>query len=177
MKPKYSDILSRITDEPIWFGNNGVPRYESFNPSLSSDYYSDEVILLKIQCQNCRKPFLVEMHNSKSSRFPSLEYQVIHHKSYLLNSVHYGDPPRHNYPRNDDQKQHNPGYNDLRNDECVGTTMNAESLQIVEFWKRENLEWVRKLEYEIAFTPLSDTDVDDFIFDHNRQNHPSMNSK
>ena len=38
--------------------------------------------------------------------------------------------------------------------------MNAESLQIVEFWKRENFEWVRKPEYEIGFIPLSDKDID-----------------
>ncbi len=104
-----------------------------------------------------------------------MEHRVNHHKSYLLNPVHNGDPPRHVYPKNDDPKQSNPGYNDPRDDECIGNTMNAESLQIVEFWKRENSEWARKPEYEIHFTPLSDIDVDEFIFDHNRSINPSKN--
>ncbi len=155
MKPKYSDITSRIAGEPIWFGNNGEPRYDPFHPSLSSNFYAVEVVLLKIQCQNCKKSFLVEMLHSKPSQSASLEYKVINNKKYFLNPVHYGDPPRHNDPR---------GIY-LGHDECVGNTMNAESLQIVEFWKRENLEWVRKPEYEIAFTPLSETDIEGLNYD------------
>ncbi|MHA1521858.1 MAG: hypothetical protein ACTSRK_16905 [Promethearchaeota archaeon] len=129
MKPKYSDILSRIPTEPIWYGRNGEPRYDPFQPRLSSNIYAVEVILLKIQCQSCKKPFLVEMHHTKPSDSASLEYRVINNKNYFLNPVHYGDPPRHDDPRENFLGQD-------EDEECVGNTMNAESLQIVEFWKK-----------------------------------------
>ena len=131
MKADYKDILSRIKSDPLWYGYHGVPRYDPFHPKLCSNIYIDEAILLKIQCQDCHKPFLVEMHSSKSNRLQSLEYKVLHMKEFWMNLIHYGDPPRH--------------------DDCAGDTMNAESLQIIEFWKREHLDWVRKPEYEISF--------------------------
>lgn len=131
MKPKYNDILSRISSVPLWYDNNGGPRFDTFRPDLCSNIYADEIILLKIQCQDCHEIFLVEIHNSKSNSSQSLEYQVIHYKSYIINPIHYGDPPNHN--------------------DCIGNTMNAESLQIVEFWKRDRCDWVRNSEFEILF--------------------------
>ena len=129
MKAKYDDILSRIDIDPLWYGYQGVPRFDAFHPNMCSSIYVDEALLLKIRCQECHKEFLVEMNFSKSNRLQSLEYRVIHYKAYFMNPIHYGDPPRHN--------------------ECVGETMNAESIQIMEFWKREELDWVRKPDYEI----------------------------
>ena len=131
MKPKYSDILSRISIVPLWYDSNGVPHFDPFRPDLCSNFYADEIILLKIQCQECKEPFLVEMHSSKSCNSQSLEYKVVHCKEYIINPIHYGDPPRHN--------------------ECIGDTMNAESLQIVEFWKRDRIDWIRKSKFEISF--------------------------
>ena len=131
MKPKYNDILSRISSVPLWYDSNGVPRFDPFRPDLCSNIYADEIILLKIQCQECHESFLVEMHSSKSNDLQSLEYKVIHFERYIMNPIHYGDPPRHN--------------------DCVGNTMNAESLQIVEFWKRNRFDWIRKSKYEISF--------------------------
>ncbi len=131
MKQKYDDILSRINDKPIWYGSNGVPRYIPFNPKHISNFYSDEVILLRIRCQECHNPFLVEINFLKTSNLPSLEYRLLHIKDFWLNPIHYGDPPRHN--------------------DCVGETMNAESLKIVEFWKRDHCNWIRHSEYEISF--------------------------
>ena len=131
MKPKYIDILSRISSVPLWYDSNGAPRFDPFRPELCSNFYADEIILLKIQCQECKKPFLVEIHSSKSRNSQSLEYQVAHRKKYIMNPIHYGDPPRHN--------------------ECIGDSMNAESLQIVEFWKRERIDWIRISKFEISF--------------------------
>ena len=131
MKPEYKDILSRIKEVPLWYGTNGVPRFDRFNPKMCSNIYADEVLLLEIQCQDCHEKFHVEMYHSKPSNFQSLEYRVINFRKYSWIPIHYGDPPRHK--------------------NCCGETMNAESLRILEFWKREYSEWVRKSNLEISF--------------------------
>jgi len=80
MKPFYPDIVSRISEEPSWWDQHGVPRYGKFEPKLSSDAYAGSVALLKIECQDCGREFLVEMHKCGSSN--PLFWG-------------YGDPPAH----------------------------------------------------------------------------------
>lgn len=83
MKENYRDIVSRISEEPKWYDENGVPRYDKFHPSFCPDIYSDTVILLRIACQSCGKQFDVEMH---SSFFAPIKHPQ---------NLHYGDPPNH----------------------------------------------------------------------------------
>jgi len=129
MLAKYEDILKRIKEEPKWFDSNGVPRYDKFSPELSPNIYADEVVLLKIMCQQCNKIFFVEMNWDKADKFlfekPALSEMV------KQKTIHYGDPPRHN--------------------DCgAGNTMNSIPLRVMQFWKRnENLDWIRIKELEI----------------------------
>lgn len=83
MKARYLDILSRITEEPSWYDQNGTPRYGEFHPSHCPNIYADTVVLLRIACQACCKEFHVEMHGDW--------YNPIKQPREL----HYGDPPRH----------------------------------------------------------------------------------
>ncbi len=86
MHEGYDDIRSRIAEHPLWHDANGVPRYDPFHPHLCPSIYSNEVVLLRIQCQACHEPFDVEMH---AGFFHSLGNPK---------KLHYGDPPRHACP-------------------------------------------------------------------------------
>ncbi|MBD3268526.1 hypothetical protein GF373_17800 [bacterium] len=83
MKENYIDIKSRIAEEPLWYDENGTPRYDPFHPGLCPNIYSTTVVLLRIACQDCGQEFDVEMHGSL---FCPIEHP---HK------LHYGDPPSH----------------------------------------------------------------------------------
>lgn len=136
MLARYEDITAKIDMEPLWYDENGVPRYMTFTPELSPDIYAQEVILLAIACQHCHKPFLVEMSWS--------HHQIIfdrHSESFTTRvrkwnesdvkgwgPIHYGDPPIH---------------------DCTGDTMNCDDIKIIEFWKRDLTDWKRKAMNEI----------------------------
>jgi len=126
VKPSYEDIKKRIDEEPKWYDNYGVPRYEEFNPELTSNIYADEIALLEIRCQWCGKKFLVEIHRDAVDvmvyKFSTLE-KLIKNKT-----IHYGDPPYH---------------------DCVGDTMNCEDIRVIQYWKKENAEWKRVKELEV----------------------------
>ena len=131
MKPAYEDIKSLIKKDPTWYDQHGVPRYSDFSPKYASNIYSDEVILILIQCQNCHQRFSVELnHNKNLTKLESLEYRTKNWNNYNLIPIHYGDPPIH---------------------DCVGDTMNSEPIKIIEFWKQEKGIWVRKKELEVEF--------------------------
>lgn len=85
MHEGYEDILSRITEKPKWWDANAVPRYDEFHPRYCPDIYSNQVILLRIACQDCGQQFDVEMH---AGFFETLNPP----------KLHYGDPPRHDCP-------------------------------------------------------------------------------
>ena len=127
MKSTYHDIQSRIKDKPKWYDKNGVPRYGEFHPSLCSHFHADELILLKIHCQYCNVIFLVELNMMKDDNV-SYEYRFLHYHEFYMLPFHYGDPPRH--------------------DDCTGNSMNSIPIEIIQFWKRENVKWIRKTEYE-----------------------------
>lgn len=127
MKAKYEDIRKRIKEEPKWYDENGVPRYDPFHPDLSPNIYAEEVVLLEIKCQACGKKFLVEMNWGNVydyiEKIPTLEEQV------RKKNIHYGDPPRHECP--------------------CGDTMNCIDLRVVQFWKKDKWDWKRMPELEI----------------------------
>lgn len=83
MKTNYLDIISRIEGPPLWYDQNGTPRYDEFHPEFCPNIYSNEVVLLRIECQDCGLPLDVEMHSSF--------WQSLGNPKKL----HYGDPPAH----------------------------------------------------------------------------------
>lgn len=166
MKPTYSDIVTRIEEDPTWFDENGAPRYGKFTPDQMSNIYADEVVLLEIACQSCRKRFLVEMNFSRSHAMMQVARQAIdakldandlfdkiksfsdevkswseqlklvESKEHLYVPLHYGDPPNHG---------------------CTGDTMNCYDLKIVEFWVRDfesESTWLRRGDLEVALEDI-----------------------
>jgi len=125
MKPSYQDILFRIKEEPLWYDQNGCPRYQTFNPRLC-DIYCDQAVLLLISCQNCGKEFKVAIPNERYSE--NSFYERVSNGG----NIYYGDPP------------------DIG---CCpsGPTMSSNTKQILEFWKQENFKWNRVSDLEKTF--------------------------
>lgn len=85
MKHSFEDIRDSIPEEPSWYDFNGTPRYGRFHPDMCPDIYTRHVVYMRIECQCCRKEFLVEMHTGfwePHTKLPPKEW-------------HYGDPPWH----------------------------------------------------------------------------------
>ena len=135
MLADYSDILALTDREPMWYDSNGTPRYAPFHPDLCPNIYAREVVLVKIQCQACSKPFLVEMHwHPFRSERPSISDAL---DKGNLGYLEYGDPPRH-------------GHEPDGNISCyAGDTMLSEEVEIVEFWQQKR-KWKRRKKYEIS---------------------------
>jgi hypothetical protein len=152
----YEDITSRL-DKCLWHDGNGVPRYDEFHPDMCG-VYDRYVAFMEIGCQSCDELFLVaseiSMNEAISKNF-SLPIKPLDGEEKRIDEVtrkldgtspdspweqigsfHYGDPPRH-------------GTEEL----CVaGDTMNSVPLRIIEFWKKENFEWVRDPNYEFELS-------------------------
>lgn len=138
MKASYQDIRAAAhPEEPQWWDDNGVPRYIAFHPDHCPDIYTSEVVLLEIECQECREKMLVEIHNDNPCDRLSLSKSVethIRHSGQRNNPFpfHYGDPPYH-----------------VGNGCAAGRTMNSLPVRIVQFWRRVNYVWERVSQYEI----------------------------
>lgn len=83
MHESFVDITSRIEGEATWWDQNGTPRYGEFTPERCPNIYSDQVVLLRIECQACGREFDVELHNRWIAPLPRPK------------ELHYGDPPAH----------------------------------------------------------------------------------
>lgn len=127
MKHYYKDILKKIAEEPAWFDEHGVPRYEPFAIDCIANIYANEVALCEIACQNCGHVFIVAI---SQDIFEEMEYgHKLHEEIVKDGELAYGDPP---------------------NVMCClsGPTMTSEFKRVVEFWALEHSMWVRKPEYE-----------------------------
>jgi|WetSurMetagenome_2_1015567.scaffolds.fasta_scaffold918390_1 hypothetical protein len=119
MHTNYHDILALTDKDPLWFDECAVPRFLPFEPSLLSNIYVSQAVLLEIRCQACGHPFLValswrdfDLRSARATGEP------------LLDSLAYGDPP---------------------NIGCCssGPSMTSESVRIVEYWVRKDYQWTQ----------------------------------
>ncbi len=119
MKQSYIDITNKL-GEPLWWDEEGVPRYCKFKPAWVNNIYADEIILARITCQQCRHNYVVAVTNEKRRKGFSLKDGI----------PHYGDP--------------------LNYCDCSGgATMNSIMREVVEFWERnKNYELKRDRKYE-----------------------------
>ena len=133
MHASYEDIRALTDRKPLWYDENGCPRYAPFHPSLIADIYAEQACLLEIGCQGCEQRFLVAMSYTRwfAPRTMSLAEAVDQR------IIHYGDPPRHM---------------DEWGDGCVGETMNCGDYRVVEFWGHTEVwsGWVRMPQYDVT---------------------------
>lgn len=121
MKAGYDDILGLTKKKPLWYDDNGVPRYSKFKPDDAPSIYADQVILFKISCQNCLKEFHVSLCKDLMDRWTI-------HRMIREGQLGYGDPPRH---------------------ACTGDTMTSVTLEILEFWtKKDGWDFVRNKSFD-----------------------------
>jgi hypothetical protein len=126
MHAAYEDIRKRIKDEPLWFDENGTPRYDKFDPHMVSNIYASSAALTWIGCQRCGWKCAVAITSAFGE--PRL------HKAIKAETLHYGDPPWHE---------------DESGEGCVGCTMNCEDEVVLQYWEREPWGgWVRNKELE-----------------------------
>ena len=125
MLRSYGDIIEQL-GQPLWWDDNGVPRYRKFHPELCG-VYANIIILLLIKCQHCDKHFFV------AKEISSYDQTTPTPTPKRWWEWHYGDPPPHG---------------------CSGDAANSVPLRIVEFWTREFSEWRRNRTNEIAFEVL-----------------------
>lgn len=186
--PECPDSIDPTTDRcrcvatPIWHDEHGVPRFAEHHPDLCPDIGADEVALLAIACQGCRREFLVQMSWSRYDQIHEMATRGLYGPvakliqetgdamligalahlraekppslSDLVRSgaVHYGDPP---------------------NVDCcaAGPTMNCLDLRVVEFWTRgpivsgqledaiKAMEWRRVPELEVELPDTTDPEL------------------
>ena len=133
MLPDYADIRKRIDEDPLWYDEHGVPRYDPFRPSMLG-IYDDLAILMVIECQSCGTPFKVGLGKQRALEraFGSDASLPTEHG---VGSWHYGDPPRG----------------------CcaAGATMNSVPRRVLEAWKRKGVDWVRVPEHEHVYYGFS----------------------
>ncbi|WP_066705035.1 hypothetical protein [Celeribacter ethanolicus] len=103
----YDDILSRIAEPPLWFDEHAVPRYADFSPEQAAKISAQEVVLLLIRCQACRRDFRDALSSSEAK--PVLAPKI------EARTLRFGDPP---------------------NVRCcsTGPAMNSISVQVLEYW-------------------------------------------
>ncbi len=137
----YNDIKSRINEEPKWYTPQGVPRYCDFRPE-ETGIYSKYALLVEIECQACRKRFMVGEGYTREN-FNAIingdEENFLNDLNKILAFYHYGDPPRHDCERG-------------------GETMNCHDIRFVEVWEQQYNTETRKLpngeEYTVLASPL-----------------------
>jgi len=126
MHNDYKDIIALADGEPpVWWDDNGVPRFCEFHPSQLPNIYADEAALVMIGCQACGQKFPVSFSCDRISRLMASGSPPRSLKeSILAGNIHYGDPP---------------------NTGCcaAGATMNCDDLFVIQYWSRPSHEWER----------------------------------
>lgn len=122
MLQHYEDILSRISEPPRWFDEQGVPRYCDFAPRRIANIHARECALLAIECQSCERPFIVALdettanHNVISRPGQEREWRTL---ADIIRShqIEYRDPP---------------------NVECCpdGPSQTSTTRRVIEYWER-----------------------------------------
>lgn len=131
MNCDYTDIISRIPEEPQWFDEFAVPRYCAFEPGEIADIYAYECALVLIECQSCERPFRVVVSMGATDLIRRGDKGLPPPPWIDPKTVEYGDPP-------------NVGC-------CpAGPTMNSVPKRVLEFWSRhQKMEWERLPQHEV----------------------------
>jgi hypothetical protein len=134
----YSDITERIAEPPLWWDEQGVPRYAEFEPHLVANIYAREVALMEVACSQCWTRFRAAVSTAGVLGEPDRHDLA---ESIETRTISYGDPPN---------------YRNYRS----GPSSSCYDLRVLQYWLRPAGwgEWVRDSRFEID---LPDLDVVD----------------
>jgi hypothetical protein len=144
MYQPYLDIIEKL-GAPKWWDENGVPRYEDFEPRLCADIYAKYAALIEIECQGCEKHLAVSASWSLLRNVKDIAWDENGKNGQPKEGLPkqgdagcfgYGDAPWH-------------GHNGDFNNQCGGTTMTTSTVRILQCWKRDAFDWLRMPEHEI----------------------------
>lgn len=139
MKTDYADIVQKA-GAPLWWDENGAPRYVEFHPERCG-VYVQAVALLRVACQSCGREFVVASAPKQSSVKVAFPQRKAQDPWEAIGSFHYGDPPR----------------GEPEHEGCAaGPSMNTVPLAVVQFWvrKSESFRWKREKAYEFRLPRL-----------------------
>lgn len=156
MRNEYEDIMDAVNKDPLWWDENGTPRFAPFEPRMVPDIYAREAILMLIHCQNCETEFEVSLTSGidgyvfLGTMFPLAD-------RIKSGTVHYGDPPNTNC--------------------CpVGPSMNSVPVKVLQYWRRDydkTFAWERvaslELEIENPFDELSEEELEAYNHTHEEE--------
>lgn len=141
MFPRYDDVTSRITEDPIWYTIEGYPRYGEFKYAECSiyAYYS---ILMLIECQDCGKEFHIGQDFDHMNLFEFLiiddenqkELWVQPRYSIFAKSVKDKDGKAIVRKTSLEDLVKNWGFGDPPNHGCVGDTMGSIERKSIQVW-------------------------------------------
>ena len=131
MYPLYRDLRDRL-GPPLWHDWQGVPRYTPFQPD-DQDLYADHAALVLVGCAACGARFPV------GACTPGLAWDPY---TGSLAAVVLPTPAQPGWIAWGDAPWHDGG------GQCAGTTMGADLLAIVEYWRRDGVRWVRQPDRE-----------------------------
>jgi hypothetical protein len=149
MYQPYIDILKRL-GAPLWWDENGVPRYEDFAPRDCANIYAEFAALLEIRCQGCDRLFPVastwgisdaiianrldDVVWDAEGKNPTPKHGLP--KEGSAGAFGYGDAPWHDY---------DGGFNG----QCAGTTMTTATVRVLQFWDKRSYDLKRLPECEV----------------------------
>lgn len=155
---------------PLWWDENGVPRFGTHHPRLCPNIYAEEVALLLIRCQACEHEFRVQMARDSMSlvrqlmqqqagiadKIPTLSLEDLRAEYEALNMdlITVGSGPTKRFRTlADEVRDGSIHYGDPPNIDCcpAGPTMNCDDLAVLEFWDRTDPDfvWARRSDLEI----------------------------
>lgn len=125
----YADIIDKL-GKPLWYDDNGCPRYEFFKPEMLG-VYDDIAVYFRLKCQACDFTEDVVVSSDKMQRYDRFKDKWFTPEEAIewYKTPHYGDPPIHY---------------------CTGDTMNSEAIEILQFWIKPTgkFGWERLKEFE-----------------------------
>lgn len=126
MHAEYTDILERISTEPLWWDEYAVPRYCEFSPRMMANIYAQEAVLLLISCA------FGPLHHFKVAISQPQPGSADLASEILNRIIHYGDPPR--------------------GQSCRDGDTSSVPIRVLQYWRKTGTpwpEWVRNSSLEI----------------------------
>jgi len=176
MHHSYCDIRNRIGEEPTWWDENAVPRYQPFRPQECANIHAVEAALVLITCQDCGKEYRVAFTLSerriteRGETWAAVVYQIADAETItgaeLRRRLQNAFEKAWAQTLADEIRERTLRYGDPPNacdKTCTaGATMNSEPRRVLEYWRRYRrdvtskvalLDWERDSSLEIEIEP------------------------